>query len=1315
VILEADPEQIVALDSKELVRLMKLLLLAESRLAEIPLRGSHVPLQITVADGGEDGRVEWSDGVDSTTFFPRRFCIFQAKATNLTDASVRSEVLKESAAAQNKAVQPKSNTKKKAKAGAKKSRRPNLVLSRAISDALGKRGAYAILSTSAFTGEKRDKLKKAIFQAVRDGGGDPARIEVDVLDANKIAEWVNCHPAVALWLAKHTRRRSLAGFQSHEGWGKSADIRVSPWIEGTIPRFFAVNVAMEESGPAKPEGTVWTFEEAAKAVLERLEKHQQSVRLTGPSGFGKSRFAYEIFNRRASLADEVDTATMIYADYSIVGDEVAKLALEIAESGSSSILVVDECPDEIHRKISGIAQRADSSLRVLTIDVETKIVSAEKTLTIQLEQASKDVISGIAKGIDPQIDDTSLGLIQELAQGFPQMAVLAAQQKGSGKQTIQSAEQYIDRVLWGYRSPNADAQKALSILSLFDWVGLGGRVSVQAAYIAEHLAHMDFDTFVEHVKSFRHRGVIVLRGDFVQVQPVPLAARLAAGRLSLFPDGKLFSFFKDAPGELKASLLKRIRWLDMVPEAKVFAAALLAPGALGNLEVLNSENGSEALDRLVHVDPELAMSTIDRVFTAFSVDDFAQVKQGRRHLVWALEKLVFRRSTFERAARLLRRLGAVEVEERISNNAAGQFKGLYHLYLSGTEAEPEIRLRVLDEGLASSSIKERELCVDALNNMLESGHFTRGGGSEDIGSAAPLKDWQPKTYGDTWDFFRSAISRLLKIALSDDPLASKAKTILGRRIRGLLNQLAPKEIKGWVDAIVQKYGFWQEAAQEINEWLYFDGDEAAPEIKAEVRQYFDSLLPSDPVELAVMYCHGWHIDFHDPDSTYQEGERSGHSYDYPVRRSLDLANQISVDPATIERAVRALATSDAKSAAPFARRLAELVSDPLTLFKMALKEAETPNAIPNLQFFGGIISGADARDPKIARECVRAALGSSKLKPNAISMVGSGKLQPDDLKLVASLLQAGDVKPWECASLSYGRGLDHLSPSEFMPLLEELMRHGASGVWSALDIIFMYLHPNKVPDLLLQKKLKEILVSPELFDGFVRHAMDGYHLEQTVALLAKYKMLNRRYAQSLVRRMLALVDIEESDIFMELDDPVSKVLRTLMPLFPDEMWAGIAPRLLAKRSVAQFRMERLIKTSSDDNLGPGPLYDLPAGTYLEWVRKDGSKRAGMVARWLPIATKNESGALVWHPAIESFVPEFGGHPSVLNEIARRMHPTTWWGSVVPFLEPWLPLLDLWLNHPIPEVRVWAQQQIEHLNQAIDTERKRDEEDEVRFG
>jgi hypothetical protein len=435
-----------------------------------------------------------------------------------------------------------------------------------------------------------------------------------------------------------------------------------------------------------------------------------------------------------------------------------------------------------------------------------------------------------------------------------------------------------------------------------------------------------------------------------------------------------------------------------------------------------------------------------------------------------------------------------------------------------------------------------------------------------------LEDWQPETYGDIWNFYRAAISRLKALALSDDALASKAKTVLGRHIRGLLNQLQPEEIKQIVDPIVERDGFWQLAVQQVNEWLYFDGAKADAEIRTEIRAYFDQLMPTDLVQLAVMYCQGWHIDFHDPDTTYKQDEKLGqHRYDYPVRKSIELAEQISKDADMVERAVKSMAVGDAKSSGAFARRLAELAADPLALFKMALKDVETETkAGPNLPFFGGLISGAEADDPKIARECVRAALASPKLKGNAIAMIGSGRLQPDDLKLVASLLQSGDVKPWQAATLSYGRQLEHLSPGDFMPVLDELMRQGAAGLWSALDFIFMYLYPGKTPDALLEKKLKQILVAPELFTGTVRHAMDGYHLEQSVALLAKSNILDARYARLLARRMFTLVDVEDSNIFMELDDAVRKVLSTLIRLFPAEVWAVVAPRLLAKRSRAEF-------------------------------------------------------------------------------------------------------------------------------------------------
>src|SRR6266511_1131724 len=123
-IFEADADQISRLNSQQLVQLMKRLLLAECHLVDVPLRAATVPLQITVADGGEDGRIEWVGGADETDYFPARFCLFQSKAQNLTEAKLAAEILKK----------PKKGPPK---------------LNAAISEVLSRRGAYVVFCSHA--------------------------------------------------------------------------------------------------------------------------------------------------------------------------------------------------------------------------------------------------------------------------------------------------------------------------------------------------------------------------------------------------------------------------------------------------------------------------------------------------------------------------------------------------------------------------------------------------------------------------------------------------------------------------------------------------------------------------------------------------------------------------------------------------------------------------------------------------------------------------------------------------------------------------------------------------------------------------------------------------------------------------------------------------------------------------------------------------------------------------------------------------------------------------------------------------------------
>ena len=154
------------------------------------------------------------------------------------------------------------------------------------------------------------------------------------------------------------------------------------------------------------------------------------VPIVGPTGFGKSRFTYELFNRQYAVEDQIDAAAVIYADLSIVGDKAAKRALEIADGQWPTILVVDDCSDEIHSTLAEIAQRAGSKLRLVTIDVETRIQRSQDTLVLHLEPAPDELIGSIARSVTRTLNDADSRFIKELANGFPRMAVLAAQRNG---------------------------------------------------------------------------------------------------------------------------------------------------------------------------------------------------------------------------------------------------------------------------------------------------------------------------------------------------------------------------------------------------------------------------------------------------------------------------------------------------------------------------------------------------------------------------------------------------------------------------------------------------------------------------------------------------------------------------------------------------------------------------------------------------------------------------------------------------------------------------------------------------------------------
>lgn len=1297
-IFEVSPSQIEGLSATDLVKLLGRLLYAEAGKAEINLRTVSVPLQIFVSDGGEDARINWSDGLNQTDYLPCRFCIFQSKASNLGPAGWKKEVW----------------SKGSGKKGKKNASPPKL--NDAIKQALANQGAYIGFTSTALGGTKLAERIQAIRNGISEAGEDPSQLAaIELYDANKIAQWCSHHAAVAVWLNELTTGLEYDGFRTIEGWGKQSENSSVPLVVDSAARYSLDGKTVAAGEGGTPADNTLNFQQAKDRIIDHLLESGRCVRLIGPSGVGKSRSAYEVFNDTSTLAKLVSATAVIYCNHkSMVHTQILNVARALAQEGNPAIMVVDECPrDALAVGLGDIANEEGSALRVVTIDTDDRPIQGSQWINISLARSDDALIDGIVRQRLPKADDLTIGHIKGLCGGFPRIAVLATQNYANKMPILRSIDDVVDRILDGCGIKSDDHLRAIECLALFDKLGADSEFSDQFDLVAETLANLSGDRMYEYIAKASNSHIVDRRGRYFAAQPEPISAFLGARRLELLRVSTLLKFIDAAPPELLTHFFKQWRYFDDTRTAPFVAERLLRPsGPYGTLDALNTESGSAILDALVHVAPGTACDTLVRVLGPLSLDELQSFGPGRRHVVWALEKLVFRRQTFASSARLILHLGAAE-NEQWANNASGLFKQLYQLYLSGTQAPPSDRFTILDEGLSSGDAAIVALCVEALANTLKEGHFSRSGGAEQLGSAIPLRDWSPDTWSQVHDFHRQGLTRLQRIRQQGGELAGRCEAIITSHLRGLL-MLGPllPDITNIVTSIAGEKGVWLEAIDSVGDWLYFDRNKGAPaEYVAAVRKLYDDLLPTDPVRQILLYTKFWPAEIRNPDSIYDANDRSTRDYEYSTRKARELAAEIAPNDELVRRVLIEMAPQDLHNAFPFAQELGSKVPDPVATFTAAVDAYSSGSAPKGMQLIRGLLNGIDGRDQQLGNQCLQLALASETLRPNALDLYTAITITPERLVEVAENLRQGVLQADFCASLSYGRGLDHLSATELQPLLDELgANHGAAGVWTALEIISMYQHGRPALDADLERITKQLLASPHLLESD-RGNRDGYTLETLVDLISTKGSHDTPFAVSMGDLIVRLCQTRDYDLFSSLDSAASKIISILATSQPQAFFGVLGRFFEIATPFERHQLEELVGPSDrgETYATGGLLYGLPEYQLFTWADSDPENRAPFLCMFYPMLTGAATATPSWHEGMERLAARYGNVESFRTQLTTRLRPSSWWGSIVPFLEVLLAPLETWFDHPIPELAQWARTVHYRLERQIEHERRDDEE------
>ena len=1247
---EVTGDHIAALAERTLPLLLGRLLRAEAHDNSLPAGGIHVASDIYTADGGEDGRIEWAGGPDRTSFLPSRLCQFQLKAGRITPAKAARDAL-----SKNGDVKP------------------------IVRSALENGGHYIMLCAHPFVQKQIVEREARIRKALRSAGVTIADDQVDFRDAGQIADWTNTYPSVATWVKERTQPGTLGPFRSWDHWAGRPEHYSSPWVE-------------DERLP-----------ELRARSRNRVAEPHNIVRVVGLSGVGNTRLVLEAL-RPAEDEDAAGRSLsdfVLYAVESEVGTERVNEAVQsLADNGNRAIVVVDECAPETHRILSNMVMRQCSRLSLITIDHQIPTGTLDPT-TIKVDEAPRSVTDAIINRVLPVLHHEDELRLVRFCKGFPKIAIRIGQTWGQSIPVAHTTDDdLVDAFVLG-RSPR-DRElllKSAATVATFGLIYVKDSTDsqlIELANLGHSLNVADLRAVVEELAG---RGVVQRRGKAVIFQPRPIAMKLAERQWREWGDATWDEVLAGAISPyFKVSAARQLAQLNTTETARdVVAHVCRIGGPFDGFEGISKTGHAEVLSALAEIDGDVVVRQIERSLD--EVGDLSKiVKDVRRHLVWALEKIAFHSHTFEDGARLLLRLAIAE-NESVSNNATGQFKALFPMMLGNTAADGDKRLAVLNEAADTDDVVRLVIVVEALSAGSKLGHFSRIAGAEAQGSSPALESWRPATNDAAARYIEKCTTSLAKVATRDDKAGVTARVRLGQHLRSLVSNGFIDTVETVVQEVRAAVGEWSEALESLGDVIVHDGRGTDRDITDRVRTLIAEVKPRSLESQARFLVTKMLRDY--PCGEELDFETRGKRQVEAVRA---LAAKLVKQPTRLAGVLPHLSCGDQRMASFFGQAVAESADTPLDwLDPIIAAVSDAPEDKRNFDLLSGFVAGIANDHPDVVQTLKLRASRSTEFAPALPRICQPGI--PADLDLVIGALQVGLLPP--CRLQMWVR--DDTPPTAVARLIDAMLVHSAEAFTVAVELMGMYAHgaPDKLDGL-----RRQIRRSAEIATRWILplgQPMVDHHFEQIMKwILDKGREDPDARAIALaLARAVANVDTYNDARILE------PVVPKLLSGFPEIVWPLIGHAILSDKTRLWHFEQLLGDQYSFDEKNP-TILSLPEDTLFAWCHAHPDSAPAFVARVIPVLAthKVDASERLLHPTMARLLDEFGDTEGVLRAVTRNIRTFGWSGSRTTYYALYQQPLSALVNHRRVKVRRWARSVLADLRAEIREARNVDEEREA---
>jgi hypothetical protein len=1025
-----EPTDVNKLNDIQLTQLLKELLHAEAFRFGLAQRSVEVALNITTSDGGEDGRISWEEGPESTDYIPNRLTLFQNKATAMGPTAYGKELLTKDG-----------------------SLKPN------VEQVLEAEGSYVVFTTQALTKsgkQKRINEMRKILNTL--GKAYSNSCDIKIYDSAQIAGWANRHISSIVAIQNWIGRPAERGLKTFYLWSEHEDISRLPFIH------------------------VMSRQHIISTLKTELIKPKSCFRIMGLSGLGKTRTAYQAF-----CADDLLKNLVVYVDANHA-PQIDALAADWISLSLEAILVVDNCEYRLHERLVREVRRADSKISLLSLDYNFDTVSAQtKTFTLEALDDSEllQLLNPIYKDRLPDLDR-----ITSFAQGFPQMAVLLAEARLIEDPRIGelTEDELANKLLWSRgENENPDHLKILQVCSLFDFFGIDNEAEYQLEFISSTVG-LDIDTVFTCIQKYSERGLIDRRGRFGQVVPKPLAIRLAGQWWTKTRVEKQKIFIDDVPDSMLQGFCDQVEKLDFHPTVKALTEKLCGQqGPFGQAEVILSDRGSRLFRAFVNVNPDTISSALYRVVAPLSHEQILAIEDNvRRNLVWALEMLCFHSNLFEESAWVLFLLAVVE-NETWNNNATGIFSQLFQVQLSGTSAEPSVRFALLRRALDLGEEQADLVILKALEQAINYRGSSRTVGAEYQGTKAPLQEWRPTIWQEIFDYWQETFNILLEMLNRGPVQKERAMDAIGHSIRGFVNQGRIEMLDTAIRRVVELNGrYWPAALHSIKSTFEYDASNIKSEGLKALDTWLELLKPDEAAleeKLKILVIN--------PPWEHREDE-SGNYIDVAAENAKELATEVSKNIDTFFDNIPMLLEGEQKQAYVFGCQLVlevKTYADLLETVLNTLKYIETPN----ISFCLGLFSGVFQKSENIWERCIEKIGNDEILVRYYPDFIRTGKIRENHLEKLLELIKIGILPYNSPIALSYGGATDGISPDIIAGFCLRLSQLHDIAAWTALNVMFMYCFDNEENFEATRQILKALVTKVSLGKGVKADYSEMYH------------------------------------------------------------------------------------------------------------------------------------------------------------------------------------------------------------------------------